>query len=198
MITLLGRSVLAVMFTTGAFLLMSYLIAPGEIPPEPNGQETKISITREKRVEDSIRQNQELPTPPMVQNSPPPMMAMATPQASLTSVNLKIINPGKNNLNPVNSSATGNRRAIPMVTIPPEYPQNLLARGIEGWVLLGFTIGIDGSVEDIVVIDAEPKGAFDRAAIRAMKRWKYQPKLVDGRPVAQYHMREVFRFEIEK
>lgn len=198
MLILLGRSMLAVSFTAGAFLLMSYLITPSEIPPVPGAEETKISITRDKRPEKSTRQQRDLPPPPAVKNTPPPLMAKLTPQNSLDSGGFKILNPIARAGGPIEPTLINNRQAIAMVTIPPEYPQRPLTQNIEGWVLMEFTIGIDGSVENIVVVEAEPKGAFERAAMRAMKRWKYQPKIVDGRPVAQHHMREIFRFELEK
>ena len=198
MLTLLGRSVLAIGFSAGAFILMSYLISPSEMPPEPTDEETQISIVRKKRPENPLIKNNELPPPPQVQNSPPPVLAKLAPNSSLKNTDFNILRPIKNAGDAINLSVVGDRRAIAMVTIPPEYPQGPLSKNIEGWVLLEFTIGIDGSVDDIVVVDAEPKGSFEKAAIRAMRRWKYQPKMVDGRPVSQYHMREVFRFEIEK
>lgn len=197
MFTIIGRSVLAVGFTAGAFLLMSYLIAPGEIPPEPLDEETKISITRKDRDETSTELKQELPPPPKPQDTPPQLIAMAIPKPSMN-------NDGPSFPKPVlgteviSSNINANRRAISVVAIPPEYPQGPLSKNIEGWVLLEFTIGVGGEVENIQVVDAEPKGSFERAAIRAMKRWKYQPKMVEGRPVAQHHMQEIFRFEIEK
>jgi protein TonB len=48
-----------------------------------------------------------------------------------------------------------------------------------------FTILEDGSVGDVAVVEAEPKRVFDREAIRALKRWKYSPKVVDGKAVQQ-------------
>jgi protein TonB len=43
-----------------------------------------------------------------------------------------------------------------------------------------------GGVEDVKVIEAEPKRIFNREAIRALRKWKYRPKMVDGKPQKQF------------
>ena len=56
------------------------------------------------------------------------------------------------------------------------------AKSIEGYVLLRFTVTETGAVADPEVMQAEPPGIFNRAARRAVLRWKYQPQMVDGKP----------------
>ncbi|MCH9696144.1 MAG: energy transducer TonB [Gammaproteobacteria bacterium] len=75
------------------------------------------------------------------------------------------------------------RELTPLVRVPPEYPISALARGTEGYVILRFTVTESGSVEDPVVLRAEPPRVFNRAALRAVVRFKYQPQFVDGKPV---------------
>lgn len=70
--------------------------------------------------------------------------------------------------------------ASPIVRIDPKYPQQAARDGKEGWVKLSFTITELGGVEDVEVIDSEPKRIFDREAKRALKKWRYKPKVVDG------------------
>jgi protein TonB len=74
------------------------------------------------------------------------------------------------------------RELTPLVRIPPNYPDRALQKHIEGYVIVRFTVTETGSVVDPEVIQAHPPGFFDRAAIRALLRWKYQPQLVDGKP----------------
>ena len=69
--------------------------------------------------------------------------------------------------------------------VPPSYPDRARERGTEGWVDLEFTVTKDGSTRDAVVRAAEPAGAFDRAALDAVKRWRYEPHVVDGNVVEQ-------------
>jgi protein TonB len=89
------------------------------------------------------------------------------------------------------------RDAVPQVRIEPDYPIQARQKRIEGWVDVQFTVGADGSVRDPVVLDAEPKTIFDRAALQAIKGWKYNPKIEDGRPVERRGLRVRIRFTLE-
>ena len=74
---------------------------------------------------------------------------------------------------------------IPIVRIDPQWPREALIEGTEGWVEVEFTILPDGSVEDPIVTDSEPRGLFDRNALRAILRWKFKPRVVDGEAVSR-------------
>ncbi len=76
------------------------------------------------------------------------------------------------------------RQLTPLVRIPPEYPMSARGKKIEGYVILRFTVTETGSVADPEVLRSEPPGVFDRAATRAVRRWKYQPQIVDGQPTS--------------
>ncbi len=75
--------------------------------------------------------------------------------------------------------------ATPIVRIEPKYPIQAARDGKEGWVTLSFTINEIGGVEDVDVIEAEPKRIFDKEAKRALRKWKYKPKVVDGKAMRQ-------------
>lgn len=76
------------------------------------------------------------------------------------------------------------RELTPLVRIPPEYPMSARGRRLEGYVILRFTVTETGSVANPEVLRSEPPGVFDRAASRAVLRWKYQPQIVDGKPTS--------------
>ncbi|AVV82850.1 cell envelope biogenesis protein TonB [Shewanella putrefaciens] len=61
-----------------------------------------------------------------------------------------------------------------------------------------FTINELGGVDDVEVIQAEPKRLFDKEAIRALKKWKYKPKIVDGKPLKQPGMTVQLDFTLDK
>lgn len=72
------------------------------------------------------------------------------------------------------------RDTIPLVRIEPEYPMRARQKGIEGWVVVRFTITPAGTIKDATVVQASPTGIFDEAAVRAVSRWKYNPKIEGG------------------
>ncbi len=70
--------------------------------------------------------------------------------------------------------------------VAPRYPREATRFGVTGWVDVEFTVNERGETQDIDILDAEPRGyQFERATLSAVKKWTFQPKRVDGRPVAQ-------------
>jgi len=80
---------------------------------------------------------------------------------------------------------------VPLVRIPPNYPRVAQRRGIEGVVTVAFTITRDGRVKDPEVIAANPENVFDNAAMTAILKWKFRPKMVDGEPVERRATQEI-------
>ncbi|WP_428311193.1 energy transducer TonB [Hydrocarboniphaga sp.] len=74
---------------------------------------------------------------------------------------------------------------IPMQRIQPTYPRQAARDGIEGYVKIQFTVNADGTVREAKVLESKPRGVFDAAAISSALRWKFKPKVVDGKPVDQ-------------
>jgi len=68
---------------------------------------------------------------------------------------------------------------------PYVYPREAERNGIEGWVDIDFTIAPDGSTRDLVVRGAQPKEIFDKAALDALRKWRFEPVQRNGAPVAQ-------------
>ena len=85
---------------------------------------------------------------------------------------------------------------VPLVRVNPDYPPRALARGIEGWVQVQFSVTATGTVRDATVIASEPRNVFDQAALRAVARWRYNPMIENGRPVERVGLQTVFRFEL--
>ncbi len=73
---------------------------------------------------------------------------------------------------------------VVLVRVPPTYPRTALAQGIEGYVEVLFTVTETGSVANPSVISAAPRGVFEDVTIAAVSRWRFQPEVRNGRPVA--------------
>ena len=88
---------------------------------------------------------------------------------------------------------------LPLVAIAPQYPTRAAQRGIQGWCLVSFTVDGLGNVveETIEVVDAEPANIFDRSSQRAAARFKFQPRVVDGKGVEVAGVQYLFRYELE-
>ncbi len=91
-----------------------------------------------------------------------------------------------------------NQQAMPLHRVEPSYPSRALKRGIEGYVVMSFTIDETGRPTDIEVVEAQPKRMFERDAMRALRNWKYQPKLMDGKAVTQTGQSVKLEFRLAK
>lgn len=87
-------------------------------------------------------------------------------------------------LNSVVSASTLKRTK----TVAPQYPSDALRKGIEGWVELAFTVMPNGTVDDVEVRNASPANVFDDAAIRAIRQWRFEPVVRNGKTVPQRAM----------
>lgn len=89
---------------------------------------------------------------------------------------------------------------LPLIAVAPQYPTGAAQRGIEGWILLAFTVDKQGSVVDdsVKVIDSEPQNIFNRSAIRAALKFKYEPRVRNGKTVAVPGVKYVFRYKLEE
>lgn len=67
-----------------------------------------------------------------------------------------------------------------IVSINPDYPISAITRNIEGYVTLEYTVGKDGATRDIRIIESYPSSTFDKSAIRALEKYKYQPAILNG------------------
>ncbi|MFH6952436.1 energy transducer TonB [Pseudoalteromonas sp. XMcav1-K] len=68
--------------------------------------------------------------------------------------------------------------------VPPKYPINAARDGKEGWVQLSFVVEPDGSTSNVIVEDSSNE-AFEKYALRSIKKWKYSPATKDGKPIQQ-------------
>ena len=80
---------------------------------------------------------------------------------------------------------------------PPEFPRQASEKDLTGWVDVQFLVLSDGSVSDVSVVGADPVGVFETPAMDAVRKWKYQPVMRDGKPINQ-RARVRVRFALQK
>jgi protein TonB len=85
---------------------------------------------------------------------------------------------------------------LPIVRVAPVYPSRALSRGLEGFVDMSFTVTTAGTVKDPIVLQST-SSLFERAATRAVLKFKYKPRVVDGIPVEVVGVKTRISFELE-
>lgn len=85
---------------------------------------------------------------------------------------------------------------LPIVKVAPQYPRRALSKGIEGYAIIQYTVTKQGTVRDPVVVESEPPGIFDSAALKSAARYKYKPRVINGEPVEVPGVRTKISFKL--
>ncbi|HEY4093111.1 MAG TPA: energy transducer TonB [Luteibacter sp.] len=73
--------------------------------------------------------------------------------------------------------------AVLVRQVNPRYPTAAMRANQEGWVDVELTVGADGVVSNVNVVDAQPKHVFDRSAVDAVSKWEFKPAMRNGEPM---------------
>jgi protein TonB len=177
---------LACFVTFGLFWAMQALIGvsgelkEGRPPPKVDFVRLRRDTAPElKKREPPQREKPEAPPPP-----PDISMSKASldPGEGLGAI-VPTVDPTDALAGGISAGGGSDRDVVPLVRIDPEYPINARQRRIEGWVVLEFTISAAGGVKDPVVVSAHPARIFNRSALQAVRKWKYNPKIENGQAV---------------
>ena len=187
----------------GLFYFMHLLTSHGKNVLIDRQNVTAIEFIRLKKKPPSPEIPQVKPQTPKPKDTPPPSptpkkMAIQNPSLSMKAFAMPSIAPQLAIHGIGFGSAPGDGDAIPMVRVQPQYPFRAANQGIEGWVLVEFTITKLGTVKDVEVIESKPAYLFDRATIRAIKRWKFKPRTVNGEPIERHQVRQRIQFSLDK
>jgi len=183
------------------FWLMAELVASGRaaLTDAPKGR--IVDFVRVKK-DQNLDIEKPKPKKPDKPEAPPPEVAPEQQDAASPDA-------GAVNIGPMNVASDVAVKAgfglsasdgeyLPIVKVAPIYPSRAASRGIEGWVLLEFTVTETGAVKDPVVLEAEPQGIFDSAAQKAVLKFKYKPRVDNGKPVEVPHVQHLITFKLEK
>jgi protein TonB len=184
-------ALLAMAVTFGLFLFMHQLISSGGDDRTDLGAIAGIHFGPIDIPHEITNKSRRKPSKPPPPKDPPPPPKMQVSRVDQQVRNMPVINMPDidlplvggegiflGNFQQVDQTAEGD--IIPIVVIRPIYPRDAAISGIEGWVKIEFTITETGTVEDPKVVDAKPARVFNRAAIRALLKWKFKPRVVEG------------------
>ncbi len=182
--------------TFSLLFLMQHLISTGEeviTPPKP----PPIKIAwREPDTE--IETRPKLPEIPD-EVPPPPRIVDTHPIDQIDGPVVQIAGPPPPGIGPGKQPLTGFAQSgdlLPIVAVAPAYPARAIARHLEGYVIVEYTVTVTGGVRDAFVV-ASSSSIFDRAALEAAYKFKYKPRVVDGQPVEAPGVQRKFSFVIE-
>lgn len=193
---------LASLVTFGLFWIMQALIDQPASLDESDAPRV-IDFVRLKRDTRTETKERELPDrKPPEKEPPPPQMNLsenlrpdAGDAAFVPDFSAEMELEGGSGLGGISAADS---EPVPLVRVRPQYPPRAAQRGIEGWVEVEFTISSSGTVKDAKVVGYEPSSIFNKAALRAVQKWKYNPKMVDGKPVERPGVIVRFPFQLRK
>ncbi len=206
--TRLPRYTVSALAGTAAAVFMLWLMqllvtSPSQTLPTVDSRRL-VDFVRLKR-EEKLQLKERTPPPPPDKALPPPRPRLdmrtdsqpPSPQLSMD-MNLDVpLNFGDGPWIGPQTVMQTDSSFVPLSRLPPQYPYKAAQRGIEGWVRVEFDVTETGSVEHVEVIESEPPGVFDRAAIRAVSRWRFKPRIVNGEAVPG-KATQVVDFKLEK
>ncbi|OEE70805.1 energy transducer TonB [Vibrio splendidus] len=188
------------------FSFMAWMVDNGHQRSPDNSETLSFNMVMVEQEQEVQRRQRAVPEKPEMPEPPPEAktpqsQAEVTPLNSMSSLPSLDLNTSVDGLAinaPTFSDFGSNQQAMPLYRVEPRYPAKALKRGAEGHVIMSFTIDETGRPIDIQVTDANPRRMFEREAMRALKKWKYQPKVVDGKAIAQVGQTVKLEFKLAK
>jgi protein TonB len=194
----LTAAVLAIFVTFGLFYLMQALILGKDMKLDKAGG-TMIDFIRLKKESEVETKKRKMPDKKEPEEPPPPpdlsMARSNKPSQEMGDMAFAIdvnVDLGGTDF----AIAASDTDVVPIVRVTPQYPLRASERGIEGWVEVEFTISKLGTVKDPAVINSHPSSIFDRSALKAIRKWKYNPKIEDGEPVERPGIKVRLKFDL--
>jgi periplasmic protein TonB len=190
------------------------VIPPPPPPVEKKAEAPKPKAVVKPKPVEKVKVKPVVPPKPKVVQPPKPVASKAPPkvvQKTYTEAapEVKTVSPGYTpvpvfgspNAKPTKNVATppaaakapvkaeagggGNFGMQVLQRVEPKYPARALSRRMEGKVTLQFTVLASGQIDNPRVVSATPSGIFESAALDAIHRWRFKPKIVNGKPVSQ-------------
>lgn len=193
--------VVSLAITLGLFFVMQSLIKMGgsAMTEPPRGSVLDfVRVKQEETVEPKERKPRK---PPKPQEQPPQMepqqMDSPSPDAQGSSMDFSSDVGDAGELDGGLALDSSDGEYLPIVKSSPVYPRRALQRGIEGFVIVEFTVSKQGAVKNPIVIQAKPEGIFEQAAVDAALKFKYKPRVVNGEATEVSGVQNRITFQID-
>lgn len=186
--------------TFGLFFLMQALVVTDEVNLSNIETVRFVDVVRVDQQQEPKTEDREVDRPPPP-DAPPPELDLPQASADVNAGSLNFgdlaLESGIDAMGPQLGGPTDGDY-LPLVRIQPQYPRRARERGIEGYVVVELTVTPQGTTENVAVIEADPRGYFERNAVRAAEKFKYKPKVVNGQPVEVQGVQYVFTFQLDE
>ncbi len=162
-----------------------------------------LDFVRVKPKEEPVKKK-ERPAKPETPKAPPPPPAM--PQVNTDAPVLEKIATSQPSINPaINMDGLGFNLGnlqegayLPIVKVAPIYPERAINRGIEGYCTVEYTVTREGLVKDVKVLESLcDSWLFQKPSINAAKRFRYQPKVVNGKAQEVKGVKNRFTYQLQ-
>ncbi|MGF1727344.1 energy transducer TonB [Photobacterium nomapromontoriensis] len=196
---------IALAMTLGLFTFMAWMVDNGHQRAQEEKQFVAFDIVMVEQEREAQRRQRAVPEKPDTPEPPPQSVPTATSQTvvntivpSMPTLNINAAVSGIAINMPTFSDFGANQQAMPLYRVEPRYPARAMKQGAEGYVVMSFTIDPQGRPVEVKVMEANPRRLFEREAMRALKKWKYQPKVIDGKAIAQVGQTVRLEFKIQR
>lgn len=182
--------------TLSLFLGMNYLIAPGKAEKPEVKKYVPFEIGKVREATD-IRQKIKMPDKII---DPVEPIETTFPKNKKTAKNVINPNPYTGSKPPSKFKPKGiglsNGDIQPLRKFAPAYPRTQASRGVEGYVIVQFTVNKMGAVENIIIVESTNSG-FNKNTMKAVGKYKYKPRVIDGIAVETHGIMEKISFKLE-
>lgn len=189
-----------------SFYFMSVLISTGKNPKWMDGKNISIEFLLNIPIDELELRSRRLLKKPTEEEAPPDVPKLKVQSDDIEKPDLQSHLPQLELPDDYQSDSQGgavasgqayqDRDVTPIFRINPIYPRRAALQNIEGFVILQFDITETGQTDNISVIQASPPQIFNSNAIQALRKWKYKPRIENGRAVRQKALKVQLDFNL--
>lgn len=192
----LFAGILGFLVTFGLFYMMQYLIAAGDLELDRGEKRIRVDLGDVRDIQE-VREIERKPDIPVPEAIPDTEIQMEfsignvgdTVNFSAQTMEVENVSTG------LGRNFVPDGEYLPIVRVPPQYPARAAEKELEGFVTVVFTVTPMGSTANVKVVESSDR-LFERNAIRAAQRFKYKPKVVDGKEVFVEGVRTTIEFKL--